>query len=108
MANLKRKNHYLPECYQKGFTNGSGKVWVKFCDKLDPEQRNPLSVGRKQSFYIVKRNGKEDDKVEDFFNDVVETPFAPLSRRIKKEQNRFANITGEEWSALCGFVAFRP
>jgi hypothetical protein len=105
MANLKRKNHYLPECYQKGFTNTAGKVWVKFYDKPELEQRNPLSVGRKQSFYIVKRNGKEDDKVEDFFSDVVETPFAPLSKRIKEEQNRFASITGEEWSALCAFVA---
>ncbi|MGO9864996.1 MAG: DUF4238 domain-containing protein [Terriglobales bacterium] len=105
MANLKRRNHFLPECYQKGFTDASGKVWVKFADKPEPEQRNPLSVGRKSSLYIVKRNGKEDDKVEDFFNNVVEAPFAPLSRRIKEEQNQFANITDEEWSALCGFVA---
>jgi len=107
MANLKRKNHFLPECYQKGFTDASGKVWVKFADKAKPEQRNPLSVGRKRSLYIVKRNGKEDDKVEDFFNDLVEAPFAPLSQRIKKEQDKFADITGEERVALCGFVALQ-
>ncbi len=105
MRNLKRQNHFLPVCYQKGFTNACGKVWVKFADKLAPEQRNPLSVGRKRSLYIVKRNGIEDDKVEDFFNNVVEAPFARLSQRIKEEQNRFASITGDEWSALCAFVA---
>ncbi|SPE43652.1 hypothetical protein SBA7_1630002 [Candidatus Sulfotelmatobacter sp. SbA7] len=107
MVNLKRKNHFLPVCYQKGFADVSGKVWVKFADKPKPEQRNPLSVGRKQSLYIVKRNGKENDKVENFFNDVVEAPFAPLSLRIRKEQNQFANLTGEEWAALCGFVALQ-
>jgi hypothetical protein len=107
MANLKRRNHFLPECYQKGFTDASGKVWVRLADKPKPEHRNPLSVGRKRSLYIVKRNGREDDGVEDFFKDVVEAPFTPLSRRIKEEQNQFANITGEEWSALCGFVALQ-
>ncbi|MFZ0479726.1 MAG: DUF4238 domain-containing protein [Terriglobales bacterium] len=107
MANLKRKNHFLPDCYQKGFADASSKVWVKFADKPQPEHRNPLSVGRKSSLYIVKRNGIEDDRVEDFFNNVVEAPFAPLPRRIKKEQNQFASITGEEWAALCGFVALQ-
>ncbi|MGA8540446.1 MAG: hypothetical protein WB566_13160, partial [Terriglobales bacterium] len=47
----------------------------------------------------------EDDKVEDFFSKVVEAPFAPVSRRIKEEQNRFANLTGDEAGAVCGFVA---
>jgi hypothetical protein len=105
MANLKRKNHFLPECYQKGFTDTSGKAWVKFADKQDPEHRTPSTVGYRSSLYIVKRSGIEDDKVEDFFSNVVEAPFAPVSQRIKKEQNHFANLTGEEAGAVCGFVA---
>ncbi len=105
MANLKRKNHFLPECYQKGFTDASGKVWVKFADKERPEHRNPSSVGYRSSLYIVKRRGIEDDEVEDFFSNVVEGPFAPVSQRIKEEQSRFANLTGDETGALCGFVA---
>jgi hypothetical protein len=35
----------------------------------------------------VKPNGIEDDKVEDFFSKLVEAPFAPLSQKIKEEQN---------------------
>jgi Protein of unknown function (DUF4238) len=88
MTNLKRKNHFLPECYQRGFEDSSGRVCVKFVDKKVPEMRNPASVGWKRSLYITKRNGAEDDQVEDFFNRVIETPFAPLSQRIKEQQNR--------------------
>ena len=63
MANLKRNNHYLPVCYQKGFTDATEKVWVKFADRTKPEHRQPHS------------------KVEDFFNQHVETPFAAVSQK---------------------------
>jgi len=105
MKNLKRWNHYLPVCYQNGFTNSRGKVWIKFFDKSRAEERNPLSVGATRSLYIVKRSGIEHDDVEDFFEKVVETPFAPLAKRIKEEQNRFANVTEEELTALYTFIA---
>lgn len=62
-------------------------------------------MGRRRSLYVRRRNGVEDDKVEDFFQKSVETPFAALSQRIKEEQNRFSNITGPELGALCRFVA---
>jgi len=84
MAKLKTKNHYLAECYQKGFTDASGRVWVKFTDRPEPEPRNPSSVGWWRRLYIRTQNGKEDDKIENFFATEVETPFAELSRRIKK------------------------
>lgn len=105
MPNLKRNNHYLPECYQKGFTDSSGKAWVKFADKPKPEHRKPLTVGRKRSLYIWTQAGAENDKVEDFFNENVEIPFAALSQRIKIEQNQFAKITDDELGILCRFVA---
>jgi hypothetical protein len=105
MKNLKRQNHFLPVCYQKGFTDSSGKIWVKFANKSAPEHRNPHSVGKRSSLYIVKRNGIADDKVEDFFNTVVETPFAPLSQRIREERNRLSSVSDEELGALCAFVA---
>jgi hypothetical protein len=105
MANLKRRNHYLPACYQAGFTNSSGQVWVKLANKSKPELRNPKNLGWKRSLYIIKRDGQETDKVEDFFSDQIEAPFAVLSQRIKDEQDKFATISGDEMGILARFVA---
>ena len=107
MKNLKRDNHYLPISYQFGFTNSAGKVWVKFAHKLEPVERNPRSVGRQRSLYIVTRGGIPHDDVEDFFSRLVEMPFAPLARRIRDEKNRFATITEDESNALCTFIALQ-
>lgn len=105
MANLKRNHHYLPQCYQKGFTNAVGQVWVKFTGE-ESEPRNPRSVGVKRSLYILKNeDGSESDRVEDWFDDEVETPFAVLSQRIKNEQEKFYALSGSELGILARFVA---
>jgi hypothetical protein len=102
--NLSRDNHYLPICYQDGFTNLDGKVWVKDTNKSDPELRKPSRVGRKRSLYIIKENGVETDRVEDFFDKTVENHFAVLSKRIKEEQNKF-RMSPDEVGILTKFVA---
>src|ERR1039458_9249590 len=105
MANLKRNNHYLPACYQRAFTDASGRVWVKFAGK-EPEPRKPENVGWKRSLYILKNeDGSESDRVEDWFADEVEAPFAALSQRIQTEQARFSEISGVELGTLARFVA---
>jgi hypothetical protein len=105
LPNLKRGNHFLPKCYQKGFTDSSGKVWVKFAHGGKLKPCNPRSLGQKQNLYIRKRNGSEDDKVEDFFGKEVENQFAALSRRVKNEQDGLSTITGAELGGLGIFVA---
>ncbi len=107
LRNLKRNNHFVPECYQRGFTDSSGRVWVKFAGKEKPELRNPGSVGRKRSLYIRNQNGIENDRVEDFFDKEAESQFAPLSERIKNEGHGFSSITDAEKGALARFVAFQ-
>lgn len=102
--NLQRWNHYLSECYQEGFTDETGRVWVKF-DGRAPEHRNPRSVGKKRSFYIRAVNGLENDHIEHFLATSIETPFATLSQRIKRERDKFSSITGEEEGILLRFVA---
>jgi hypothetical protein len=102
--NLSRDNHYLPVCYQEGFTNSNGKVWIKD-SKSDPELRKPSKVGRKRSFYIFEENGVETDKVEIFLDQHVENDFALLSRRIRKEANQFSKMSGDEAGVLMRFVA---
>jgi Protein of unknown function (DUF4238) len=103
-SNLKRNNHFLPECYQRGFTDPSEKVWVKFAEKTKLEHRNP-SVGKRRSIYIRNENGVENDDLEDFFDKAVENPFACLSQTVKEEQNKLATITGTEQGVLCRFIA---
>lgn len=104
-ARLKRDNHFLPVCYQKGFADSSGKVWVKFAGRQKPVHRSPKSVGKEQNLYIRNKGGVEDDKFEDFFNKEVENDFARLSQRVKREQNHLSSLTGKERGALGKFVA---
>jgi len=101
--NLRRRNHYLSEGYQEGFTDETGNVWVKFGDK-PPVQRNPRSVGRQKSLYIRNVKGKENDGIEHFFSTWIETPFAGLAQRIKRERDEFFLGTAEEYGALLRFV----
>lgn len=106
MAKLRRENHDLPECYQKGFADPSGKVWVKFRDAAEPQPRNPSSVGKNRNLYIrTGPDGTENDAVEKFFDKDVENSFALLSQRIKDEKNQFSQISGVELGTLCRFVA---
>ncbi len=103
-TNLKRNNHYLPQCYQKGFADSSGKVWVWWVRKNKVEYTNP-SAGRLRSLYIRTENGRESDSVETFFDKVIETPFALLSQRIVEERDQFRTISGDEQAALLKFIA---
>ncbi len=102
--NLQRRNHYISEGYQEGFTDETGKVWVKFADEA-PKHRNPRSVGRERSLYIRSVNGEENDRVERFLASWIDAPFTSLSQRIKHERDEFAAITVEEQGALLRFVA---
>jgi hypothetical protein len=104
MANLRRENHYLPVCYQRGFADDGGKVWVKDALKSEPEPRNPKNVGKSRSLYIRRVNGVEDDQIEKFFGDDVETGFGLLSQRIKNEGPK-VDLSGTDLGFLVRFVA---
>jgi hypothetical protein len=104
MVNLRRENHYLPVCYQLGFADGAGKVWVKETLKPEPEYRKPKNVGKSRSFYVRNVNGVEDDQIEKFFGESVETGFALLSQRIKVEGPQ-VRLSGTDMVILMRFVA---
>jgi hypothetical protein len=101
---LRRGNHFVPACYQRGFTNAEGKVWIRFADGT-PKHLGPESVGLKNDLYIFEENGVETDKVEIFFDQHVENDFARLSRRIREEADRFSQMSGDEAGVLLRFVA---
>lgn len=104
MAKLRRDNHYVPECYQKGFADSNGRVWIKPAGG-EPEHRNPSSVGKKLDLYVRERRGTKSDEVERFFDENVERQFASLSQRVKGEQNKLSAISTQEVGALARFVA---
>lgn len=103
--NKKRSNHFLPICYQKGFTNPDGLVWVQFLNKEKPPvSLNPISVGKIHKFYTRYTNGLEDDSVETFFQINVEDLYAPIARRIKAEASAFT-MEDDDIPILLRFVA---
>jgi len=104
-ASLKRDNHFLPVCYQKGFADSSGRVWVKFVDLEKSVHCYPKRVGKEWNLYLRNSDGVEDDKFEDFFDKHVENAFAKLSQRVKREQNHLLSMTGKELGVLGNFVA---
>lgn len=101
---LRRGNHFLPACYQRGFTDAEDKVWIRFANGT-LKHLIPESVGRKNDLYIFEGNGVETDKLEIFFDQHVENDFAYLSRRIKEEADQFSQMSGDEAGVLMRFVA---
>lgn len=101
---LRRGNHFVPACYQRGFTDAEGKVWIKFANGT-LKHLTPDNVGKKNNLYIFEEQGIETDKVEIFFDQHVENDFAHLSRRIKEEANNFKQMTGDEAGVLLRFIA---
>jgi hypothetical protein len=78
---------------------------VKNSNKPDPVRRRPIKVGRKRSLYIIRENGVETDKVEDFLDKNVEKDFAILSKRIKNESSEFKEMSRDEVGVIARFVA---
>lgn len=100
---LKRDNHFLPVCYQKGFVDPTGMVWVKCAGRGKATHKYPKQVGKQRDLYIRSRGGGEDDKIEDFFGS-IENEFAKLSERVKREEDQLSSLTGKELGALLAFV----
>ena len=104
MRNLQRENHYLPACYQRGFADDAGKVWVKEAARPEPEYRKPKNIGKRRNFYIRKVNGVEDDSIERFFGKEVEAGFGLVSQKVKTEGQKI-NLSGNELGFVVRFIA---
>jgi hypothetical protein len=102
--NLRRDNHFLPTCYQRGFADANGKVWVKETDNTEPLLRKAGKVGKKRNFYIRTIDGVQNDAIEIFFGKAVETAFTDVSRKIKEHPEEI-DLSGTESGVLARFVA---
>lgn len=104
MRKLQRDNHFLPECYQRGFADEAGRAWVKEAGKTEAQHRKVQKVGRRRNFYVRIANGVEDDSIEKFFGKEVEDGFARVSQRIKAERQQ-VELSGVECGFLARFIA---
>jgi hypothetical protein len=104
MTNLQRNNHFVPTCYQRGFADEQGKVWVKEANNSQPQHRMAGKVGKKRNFYIRTLNGVQNDGIESFFGKSVEIGFADVSRKIREHPDQI-DLSGTEWGLVARFVA---
>jgi hypothetical protein len=104
IAPFRRGNHFIPVCYQRGFTDTKDKLWIRFADGSF-KHLVPDRIGKKNDLYTFEENGVETDKLEIFFDQHVENDFARLSRRIKGEADQFSKMSGDEAGVLMRFVA---
>lgn len=103
-TNLRRENHYLPQCYQRGFADDLGMVWIKETSKSEPQHRKTRNIGKSRNFYIRKVHGVEDDKIEKYFGKSVEDGFGLVSQKVKTE-GRDVRLSGTEVGFVARFIA---
>jgi hypothetical protein len=87
--NITRECHFLPVCYQQGFTNPNGEWFIQFLNHDKPKSLAPVAVGKINDFYTRTVDGVDDDGIEDFFCQFVEGDYARVAKRIKEEKNEF-------------------
>lgn len=82
MKKIKKRNHYLPRFYLKGFCDSNSRVWMY--DKTDPMQPidgAPGDMALVKKLYHLEESAYAKDEIEDYFEKAIETP---ASRSFKK------------------------
>jgi hypothetical protein len=100
--NFTRRNHFIPQNYQLGFSDDDSKVCIY--DRVEKlyDKRHPINVGVKRDFYTtVDEHGVENDSVEKLFT-LIEGLAWPV---IRKLDGRETHLTTEERNHLALFVA---
>ncbi len=106
--NLKVKNHFVPRCYLKNFSKDGNKIWNY--ELLVPNSKFPewklspiINKAYRKYLYISTIAGKENDDLEDWFNQEIETP---ASKVISKVVNN-SRISKSDWGILIKFFALQ-
>lgn len=82
----KRRHHYLPICYLKGFCGANKKVWTyKKGSFIGPHANPPSSTALVRDLYQIKGNEIDVNRIEDYFASDIEGPATePLRKLISK------------------------
>jgi len=84
----KKKHHYVPISYLKGFADNKGKIWVYSKDRpLDPLTMIPSNVGFRNYYYAqpMPDGGRELNALEDRFSE-LESLWPCLVEDIRAER----------------------
>lgn len=85
MAQVSRKNHYVPSSYLARFTDtgaSDGRVWVFDLSASRCFQQKPQRIAYELDFNRVNIQGHPPDVLERGFADLIEGPAASVIRRI--------------------------
>lgn len=101
--NFTHRNHYLPQRYQLGFANESGKVWLFDRKTLQYRDGVPVNIGVQKDFYTtVNSDGVPNDSVEKMLAS-LENAVWPVIDHLDR---RADDISVEDRVHLALFVAF--
>lgn len=97
------RNHYIPQRYQVGFANDSGKVWLFDRKTLHYREGAPINIGVQRDFYTtVDNDGISNDSVEKMLATLEAAVWSVLDRLDR----RVDEIDEEDRIHLALFVAF--
>jgi hypothetical protein len=81
MTNVKRRNHYIPKFYLKGFCDDKGRIWIYEKENPgNPIASSPNSTAVIKKLYHIENHTKGLDELENYFADSIE---GPASRTFK-------------------------
>ena len=113
MNNEYRRNHYIPECYLKGFSDNEKMVWIynKKISKSYPKSVNDIFV--EKDFYLIDESFIPEEgrgmisykSIEyDFFAKQIESQYADFLKHVKfftedlkKQDLSYTRIIPEDW-----------
>lgn len=83
MIKTKKRNHYLPRFYLKGFCDSNSRVWMyDKTNPMHPIDGAPSDMGLIKKLYHLENNENAKDEIENYFEKTVETPASPAFKRL--------------------------
>jgi len=99
-----RHNHYVPQFYQRYFTDASGDLWVYDKDNPKPRPQKPKITAVENHLYTINReDGSKDDSLEKKVFTRNEWIAIPV---LNRWQQSGTTIQEEERFKIASFLAF--
>jgi Protein of unknown function (DUF4238) len=100
------KNHFVPECYLKRWTNSDGKVFV-YRTLVEHEQvpvwkpHSVSAIAYQKHLYTQKISGSDSDELESWFDREFESP----ANEVLDKATSASRLTSGDWEILIKFLA---
>lgn len=83
MGKVKKRNHYLPRFFLKGFCDSNSRVWMY--DKTNPTQPidgAPGDMALVKKLYHLESSVDAKDEIENYFEKAIETPVSSYFKKL--------------------------